>query len=128
MRITARLIILTLPLVLLFAVPPTAQADVSQPKDDGPLVHVWVTGTISEADAYQFNLLTPTFEKKTPHIFLNSTGGDVTAAMKIGRIVRKYDGWTIIDGNNKCYSSCALIFIAGVIRNINGKGELVDGF
>jgi hypothetical protein len=41
--------------------------------------------------------------------------------MAIGRLIRKYDGWTWID--SKCYSSCALIFIAGVIRT-NVYGEL----
>jgi hypothetical protein len=45
---------------------------------------------------------------------LDSRGGDVFSAMKIGRFIRKYDAHTLIVG--KCYSSCALIFIAGVLR------------
>jgi hypothetical protein len=44
MRTTARLIILTLPLVLSIAVPLTAQADVNLEKDDGSsIVVLWVT-------------------------------------------------------------------------------------
>jgi len=41
--------------------------------------------------------------------------------MAIGRLIRKYDGWTWI--NSKCYSSYALILIEGVIRT-NAYGEL----
>jgi len=121
----AKLLIIFAVSIELFLVPPlAARADVSRPEDNGSYVLLWVTGKISEADAFQFDLLSSIFEHKTPWIFLNSRGGDVTAAMKIGRIVRKYDGWTIINRDNKCYSSCALIYIAGVSRDINGKGEL----
>jgi hypothetical protein len=117
-------IILAVSILLFLVAPLTARADVSRPEDDGIHVTLWVTGTISEADAFQFELLSSMFEHKTPWILLNSKGGDVTAAMKIGRIVRKYDGWTMINGDNKCYSSCALIYIAGVSRSIDGRGEL----
>jgi len=117
-------IILAVSILLFLVAPLTARADVSRPEDNGIYVTLWVTGTISEADAFQFELLSSKFEHKILSIFLNSRGGDVTAAMKIGRIVRKYDGWTVINGDNKCYSSCALIYIAGVDRNINGRGEL----
>jgi hypothetical protein len=48
-------------------------------------------------------------------------GGDLSAAMKIGRLVRKFDGWTKIWFDDKCYSSCALIFIAGVRRTSFGE-------
>ena len=113
-----------LPVVLFLTTPLTARADVSvEPETEGS-VWLWVTGTISEADASQFERLSPVLEHKTPSIKLNSRGGDVKAAMKIGRIIRKYDGETIINGNNKCYSSCALIFISGVQRIIIDRGEL----
>ena len=52
---------------------------------------------------------------------LNSAGGDVTAAMSIGRLIRKYNAFTIIPIGGKCYSSCALIFIAGVNRSNLGE-------
>ena len=73
-----------------------------------------ITGEITERDAAYFASHSKEFSYKRPKIFLNSRGGDVDAAMKIGRIIRSADGETTIDG--LCYSSCALIFIAGVIR------------
>jgi hypothetical protein len=63
-------------------------------------------------------------------VHLDSRGGDVFAAMQIGRLIRKYDGQTVIGWDSatgkdeKCYSSCALIFIAGVLRIISAEGSL----
>jgi hypothetical protein len=77
-------------------------------------------GTISQADAEN---LARNADKLSygsqPQIFLNSTGGDVDAAMQIGRLVRSIDGVTY--SADKCYGSCALIFIAGVARFNIGK-------
>ncbi len=53
------------------------------------------------------------FRTKSLLVYLNSTGGDVDAALKIGRIVRNNEG-SVTAG--KCFSSCALIYIAGVSR------------
>jgi hypothetical protein len=47
---------------------------------------------------------------------LDSPGGDVDAALQIGRIIRKHEGITHIEVDRQCYSSCALLFIAGVSR------------
>src|ERR1700724_647539 len=45
---------------------------------------------------------------------LDSPGGDVDAAMAIGRMVRKSEGSVSVKG--KCYSSCVLIYASGVTR------------
>jgi hypothetical protein len=84
---------------------------------------VWITNEITDQNADEF-------EKQIPElvhypqffVFLDSPGGSVAAAIRIGRLVRKFDGHTTIDKDGRCYSSCALIFIAGVFR-INA-GEL----
>ena len=41
--------------------------------------------------------------------------------MKIGRVIWKYDAQTWVRSNKNCYSSCALIYIAGVSRINGGK-------
>jgi hypothetical protein len=56
------------------------------------------------------------------NVFLNSSGGDVDAAIQIGQEIRRLDGTTWVV-SAKCYSSCALIYIAGVFRN-NIGGEI----
>jgi hypothetical protein len=60
--------------------------------------------------------------RKSFTVELDSKGGDVFAAMKIGRIIRAYEGQTWSSPNG-CYSSCALIYIAGVIR-VNAYAEI----
>jgi hypothetical protein len=50
------------------------------------------------------------------NVVLNSGGGDIDSAITIGRLVRKNYGETTIPDGGKCFSACALIFIAGVTR------------
>jgi hypothetical protein len=81
------------------------------------LLTVTMTGEINPGDDLIFARLT----KGTGKVWLNlnSPGGDVDAAMRIGAEVRKHDGIVVTDG---CYSSCVLIFAAGVIRTGVGAG------
>jgi hypothetical protein len=91
-----------------------------------------ISGTITENDAKAFQELSANLERDDFSVYLDSMGGDVFAAMKIGRLIRKYEGITRIRSTEsllgsppKCYSSCALIFIAGVERTIDSsRGEL----
>jgi hypothetical protein len=82
----------------------------------------WISGTIAERDAKALQQLSPELERNDFYVYLDSGGGNVPAAMQIGRLIRKYDGFTQIQFNRKCYSSCALIFIAGVWRFISATG------
>ena len=91
-------------------------------------ITVFLSGTITQGDALVFEALSPELERGNLQVRLDSTGGDVDAAMRIGRLVRKYEGMTLIAkeqelaDNANCYSSCALIFIAGVSRIIMSSG------
>jgi len=57
------------------------------------------------------------FETESMFLTLDSTGGHVDAALQIGRLIRKNEGVINVRENYKCYSSCALIYIAGVQRS-----------
>ena len=52
---------------------------------------------------------------------LMSHGGDVYAAMEIGRVVRNQSIRTIVPGDSECSSSCVLILGAGVSKAAVGK-------
>jgi ATP-dependent protease ClpP protease subunit len=58
------------------------------------------------------------FSKTYIHIYidLNSNGGDVDAAMYIGRILRKYGVRTVVRRGSKCLSSCVFLLMAGLER------------
>lgn len=83
---------------------------------------VSIFGTITRADADQIAQHEMDFEyggSSPMKVVLDSPGGDVDAAMQIGRIIRRNDGMTIVSEKSKCFSSCALIYVAGVTRIVS---------
>ena len=111
-----------------------APADVKIERPWPDTIKIFITGTIAARDAKEFEDIDEELQRKGVTVSLNSLGGDVSAAIRIGRIVRKSDGMTYIGDPNvlhtslplesKCYSSCALIFIAGVRRTALQLTEL----
>jgi hypothetical protein len=101
----------------------TAQADIQVDRTAGPFaIRIWITNTIKESDAEQLQEISGELESAGVFdVWLDSKGGYVSAAIKIGKLIRKYDGITIVAENRKCYSSCALMFIAGVRRVISER-------
>jgi hypothetical protein len=91
-----------------------AKADVRVSDETYYSMTIEMKGEITEKDALTFAGMSDRLARKGFTVHLDSKGGNVFAAMKIGRTIREYDGWTWND--SICYSSCALIFIAGVIR------------
>jgi hypothetical protein len=108
----------------------TAQADVAIDKSTEWRPEIKIEGKITAADARKVLSYDKYLQKGIALVHLNSTGGDVNAAMTIGRFLRKNEAWTDIGLNRsppldgKCYSSCALIFISGVRRSMSADGEL----
>lgn len=54
-------------------------------------------------------------------IKINSEGGDITSAMRIGRRLRALNSTISVEFNEKCYSACAVILSSGVFRFANGR-------
>jgi ATP-dependent protease ClpP protease subunit len=76
-----------------------------------------ITGQIVTGTAARFEkALAHSQQRRRLFIILDSQGGDIAAAMKIGRMIRSSRGHTIIDGQATCASACVLIFGAGVSR------------
>jgi hypothetical protein len=75
---------------------------------------------------------TVSFEKALTHwdqrhylfVILNSPGGDIAAAMKIGRLIRKSPGRTMVEGTATCASACVLLFGAGISRIVFDGGKI----
>jgi hypothetical protein len=80
-----------------------------------------ISGTITSQDAKTFENAIQDLGSRRLFARLDSAGGDVFAAMHIGRLIRKHDGVTVISVPSRCYSGCALIFIAGVTRHNVGE-------
>jgi ATP-dependent protease ClpP protease subunit len=84
-----------------------------------------ITGQIVTGTAPRFEkALTHSQQRQRLFIILNSQGGDIVAAMKIGRMIRSSRGHTMIEDNATCASACVLIFGAGVSRYVSYAGKL----
>jgi hypothetical protein len=80
-----------------------------------------ISGTVTNPDSKTFESVIQDLGSRRLYVRLDSVGGDVFAAMHMGRLIRKHDGVTIISVPSKCYSGCALLFIAGVMRHNLGE-------
>lgn len=94
-----------------------------------------ITGIISEKDllavkeiavaiiAYQHRSKEQGKSKlfTTPTFRLFSQGGDIRAAIEIGRQIRKMSAKTVVPVPGQCYSACVFIFAGGVERMMFGE-------
>jgi hypothetical protein len=89
--------------------------------EDGSVPKLIIRGAISKADAdYVTQQSEGKYKDRTLLVGLDSEGGNVAAAMAIGRIIRRNEWRVYVGPNKKCFSSCALIYVSGVSRVNNG--------
>lgn len=90
--------------------------------------HCWeITGVISQSDLQGLfqsvelikEEIRITGSYESPMVFLNSDGGDVEAAIAIGRQLRKFHASVFTWENGRCYSSCVFILAGGVNRYLS---------
>lgn len=91
-----------------------ALADVTLDEESRRVV---VSGDIRKADVAKFR----SAMTKADSIALDSPGGNIDAAMEMGRIARRLNVPVSVADDARCYSSCALIYISGVVRTNHGK-------
>ena len=57
-------------------------------------------------------------------VVLHSPGGSVTDALEMGRLIRKKNFATLVEGGRYCASSCPLVFAGGVERRAGDKASI----
>lgn len=57
-------------------------------------------------------------------VFLNSPGGNVGAAVAMGRLLRAYAAEVYVDSDHRCASACILVLAGGVTRTAFTGGQL----
>lgn len=68
-------------------------------------------------------------ERKLRVIYLDSTGGAISAGVQIGRMIRKAGLATAVKADAaRCDSACTLIFAGGVTRHYIGGDQVFEGF
>lgn len=80
---------------------------------------ILIQGTITPEDAQIFDEITE--GRAQFNVLLESEGGDLRAAMRIGRRLRAMQAYTVVFDGDDCYGSCALIWMAGLERINKGR-------
>ena len=115
---------------------PAISANFINEKIGDTVYSINITGNINSGDAINFQNKISELKKEFESselkkkykdwkfyldVNLNSKGGNLTEAMKIGYIVRANESTTWVPINAECLSSCVFILAAGVNRNVIGK-------
>lgn len=82
-------------------------------------VQVFLHGNITSADVYGAKVMESLLKKGRQKIAGN--GGEVDAAMELGRILRKLGVSTVIARDDQCLSSCVFAFMGGDRRAVAGR-------
>lgn len=101
--------------------PAVASADVSGVCT--PTCVFFLNGRIGPGDVGLFKQSPEKVEGKgNLQLFLDSEGGDLTTAIEIGRLVRRWpDSLVIVDLNSKCFSACVFVLAGGLNRVVHGQ-------
>jgi len=108
----------------------SATVTVHEPDGEGR-VFVDVVGRINEGDFKTFQQKTdqiypigPGHPNKQVIVTLMSYGGEANPALQIGDRIRKRGMSTFVPGDRMCTSACALIWLAGVPRNVGDTPQI----
>ncbi len=81
-----------------------------------------ITGEITAKDVMQARAIAQNMGPNTSLYFkLNSPGGDIYAAMEVGRIMRKARATCVISPASKCVSACVLVLAGAADRLVEGE-------
>lgn len=86
-----------------------------------------ITDKITSEDVLQVRNALQTIKPETkplsvrPLFYLNSPGGDIYAAMEMGRLLRKARAICIVPVHKQCASACVFVLSGGIERSVYGK-------
>ncbi|MBE0612784.1 MAG: hypothetical protein IH604_03865 [Burkholderiales bacterium] len=89
-------------------------------------VQVSLRGEISARDVYAAKVMESLIKRGRQRIAGNAVsfsgkGGDVDAAMEVGRLLRRLGVSTIVASEEQCLSSCVFAFMGGDQRRVEGR-------
>jgi hypothetical protein len=90
--------------------------------DDRPIINV--DGVLITADDDTFRKIAARFHSASAVVSFNSGGGSLVTGIQIGEIIRQQHFNTIVRDGKSCASACALAWLAGVERSIEGTGRI----
>jgi hypothetical protein len=86
------------------------------------LIAYSISGEITSMDVNQVkNIVQSKGAWDELYFRLNSSGGDIHAAMEIGKLLRKARATCVIPSGEKCYSACVFVLSGAVKRTVIGE-------
>ena len=73
---------------------------------------ITINGVIQPDDGEKFVQALQSFAVSRASVVLNSPGGEILAALKIGREIKKRGFYSNVGSNDMCVSACAMIWLA----------------
>jgi ATP-dependent protease ClpP protease subunit len=83
-----------------------------------------ITGTIDNVDFETFQKLLDSHKGHVSQVYLNSPGGNIIAAVRIGGVIRNKKLHTVVIAKDRCASACGLIWLGGTQRTIEPTGSV----
>jgi hypothetical protein len=80
---------------------------------------ITISGVIQPDDGEKFVQALESFAVSRAGVVLNSPGGQIMAALKIGREIKKRGFYTNVGSKGMCASACAMIWLAGAKRLVD---------
>ena len=89
-------------------------------------VRVFVAGEITREDIHGAGVMAALIQSGRQKLSGNtvwfaSNGGDIDAAMELGRLLRRLGVFAVVDRNDQCMSACVFAFMGGERRSVAGR-------
>jgi hypothetical protein len=89
-------------------------------------VRVFLSGAITQADVDSATVMEGLLKSGRQNIsgnivWLSGDGGEIDAAMELGRVLRRLRVFTVVAKNEHCLSACMLAFMGGERRSVAGR-------
>lgn len=89
-------------------------------------VRVYLTGEITRQDLVGAAIMVGLIQRGRQRLngntlWLSSGGGDIDVGMDLGRLIRKWGMYTLVEKNERCMSACVFAFMGGERRSVAGQ-------
>ncbi|MFW9615594.1 ATP-dependent Clp protease proteolytic subunit [Aquabacterium sp.] len=99
-------------------------------------IKIHLKGSIDKDAAPRLARVLKLYEEQSISVHLDSPGGNLLAALEIGRLLRSVSASTHVDAKAMCYSACAFAYIGGSSRymdrdaryGVHRASTMVDSF
>jgi hypothetical protein len=104
----------------------SSPSDIAYAQDHAEEVHVLLAGAITFADVGSVGVMAGLIRSGKQKlagnsVWLASNGGDIDAAMELGRLLRELGIFTVVGKDDQCMSACVFSFMGGERRTIAGR-------